>query len=177
MKVSDINPAMNVPARVLIGESPAHVVESQRKRGRPIGAKDKQLRKRKPTIEAEIEAPIVSNRIISEESPIANYTNSKLITQQEVNDIFIFYVADAFVNESDPQTIQEAKASPFWDKWKEAIQAELNSLLKRGVFGKIQETPIGHTPVGYRWVFVRKRNDKGEVIRYKARFVAQGFKQ
>ena len=45
MKVSDINPAMNVPARILIGESPAHVVESQRKRGRPIGAKDKQLRK------------------------------------------------------------------------------------------------------------------------------------
>ena len=28
MKVSDINPAMNVPARILIGESPAHVVES-----------------------------------------------------------------------------------------------------------------------------------------------------
>ena len=27
----------------------------------------------------------------------------------------------AFVNESDPQTIQEAKASPFWDKWKEVI--------------------------------------------------------
>ena len=33
MKVSDINPAMNVPARILIGESPAHVVESQRKCG------------------------------------------------------------------------------------------------------------------------------------------------
>ena len=41
-----------------------------------------------------------------------------------------------FVNESDPQTIEEAKASPFWDKWKEAC------LLKRGVFSKIQETPI-----------------------------------
>ena len=49
----------------------------------------------------------------------------------------------------------------FWDKWKEAIQVELNSLLKRGVFGKIQETPIGYTPVGYHWVFVRMRNDKG----------------
>ena len=56
-----------------------------------------------------------------------------------------------FVNESDPQTIQEAKASPFWDKWKET------RLLKQGVFGKIQETPIG--------------------IRYKARFLAQSFTQ
>lgn len=32
-------------------------------------------------------------------------------------------------------------------------------------------------PVGYKWVFVRKRNEKGEIMRYKARFVAQGFSQ
>ena len=89
MKVSDINPAMNVLARISIGESPTHVIESQRKRGRPIGAKDKQLRKRKPTAEAQIEVPIVSNRTIGEESLIANYANSKLITRQLVNNIFI----------------------------------------------------------------------------------------
>ena len=83
-----------------------------------------------------------------------------------------------FVNELGPQIIQEAKASPFWNKWKEVIQIELNSLLKLGVFCKIQsEMPIGHTPVGYHWVFVRKRNYKEEVIRYKERFVAQGFTQ
>ncbi|POO76329.1 hypothetical protein C1T30_43805, partial [Bacillus sp. MBGLi97] len=29
--------------------------------------------------------------------------------------------------------------------------------------------------VGYRWVFVRKRNEKNEVVRYKVRFVVQGF--
>ena len=97
---------MNVLARISIGKSPTHVLESQRKRGWRIGAKDKQLRKRKPTIEAKIEVPIVSNRTISEESLIANYANSKLITQQEVNDIFIFYVTTTFVNELDPQTIQ-----------------------------------------------------------------------
>ena len=32
-------------------------------------------------------------------------------------------------------------------------------------------------PVGYKWVFVRKRNEKNEIIRYKARLVAQGFSQ
>ena len=82
-----------------------------------------------------------------------------------------------FANESNPQTIQEAKASPFWDKWKEVIRIDLSSLLKRGVFCEIQEMPISHTHVGYRWVFVWKRNDKGEVICCKARFVAQGFTQ
>ena len=31
--------------------------------------------------------------------------------------------------------------------------------------------------MGNKWVFVRKRNDKNEVVRYKARLVAQGFTQ
>ena len=32
-------------------------------------------------------------------------------------------------------------------------------------------------PVGYKWVFVRKRNEKNEITRYKAHLVAQGFSQ
>ena len=32
-------------------------------------------------------------------------------------------------------------------------------------------------PVGYKWVFVRKRNENNEVVRYKARLVAQRFTQ
>ena len=31
--------------------------------------------------------------------------------------------------------------------------------------------------MGYKWVFVQKRNKKNEVVRYKARLVAQGFSQ
>ena len=30
-------------------------------------------------------------------------------------------------------------------------------------------------PVGHKWVFVHKRNEKNEIIRYKVRLVAQGF--
>ena len=40
--------------------------------------------------------------------------------------------------------------------WKEAIQAELNSLSKREVFGLVVRTPKGIIPVGYKWVFVCK---------------------
>ena len=32
-------------------------------------------------------------------------------------------------------------------------------------------------PVGYKWVFVRKRNENNEIIRYKERLVVQGFSQ
>jgi hypothetical protein len=32
-------------------------------------------------------------------------------------------------------------------------------------------------PVGYKWVFVQKRNENNEIIRYKERLVVQGFSQ
>jgi len=32
-------------------------------------------------------------------------------------------------------------------------------------------TPPGILPVGYKWVFVRKRNENNDVVRYKARLV------
>ena len=54
---------------------------------------------------------------------------------------------------------------------------ELNFLKKRYVFGPIVRTPYDVKPVGQQWVFVRKRNGHGEVVRYKARVVAQGFSQ
>ena len=44
-------------------------------------------------------------------------------------------------------------------------------------FGPVVQTPAGVKPVGYRWVFVRKKNEKNDILRYKARLVAQGFSQ
>ena len=64
-----------------------------------------------------------------------------------------------------------------WDKWKVAIETEIASLNKRKVFSAVMPTPPGILPVGYKWVFVRKRNENNEVVRYKARLVAQGFTQ
>jgi hypothetical protein len=98
-----------------------------------------------------------------------------------VDNIFSFKVALDITRSNDheiePQTVEQCRRRNDWPKWKEAIQAELNSLLKREVFGPIVQTPEGVMPVGYKWVFVRKRNEKNEIIRYKARLVAQGFSQ
>ena len=53
----------------------------------------------------------------------------------------------------------------------------MDSLTKRKVFGPILLTPPSVKPVRHKWVFVRKRNKKNEVLRYKAHLVAQGFSQ
>ena len=70
------------------------------------------------------------------------------------------------MNENDdpgPRSLIECQNRPNWPNWKDAMDTELKSLLKslikRNVFGPIVTTPKGVKPVGYKWVFVRKRNE------------------
>ena len=37
-----------------------------------------------------------------------------------------------------------------WPKWKDALNAELDSLEKRNVFGPVVQTPKDVNPVGYK---------------------------
>ena len=73
--------------------------------------------------------------------------------------------------------MNECRHRNDWLKWKEAIQTELKSLAKREIFGPVVQTPKDIKPVGYRWIFVLKRNEKNEIVRYKAHLMAQGFSQ
>lgn len=89
--------------------------------------------------------------------------------------------AEAFITrlislDSEPTSLEEAKTSPEWPQWHRAIEAEYNSLRKRQVFGPLA-TNLTTKPIGHKLVFTRKRNEKGEIIRYKVRLVAQGFNQ
>ena len=78
--------------------------------------------------------------------------------------------------DSNPLTLDKAKASPDWPKWDTAIQAEYQSLRKHHVFGPLVTT-LTTRPIGHKLIFVRKRNAQGEIMRYKVRLMAQGFTQ
>ena len=98
----------------------------------------------------------------------------------DVNNIFAFQVAlDIIQNDDDPepQNTNECRQRNDWPKWREAMHAELHSLIKRDVFGPVVQTPASIKPVGNKWVFLRKRNENNDIIRYKTRLVAQGFSQ
>ena len=99
-----------------------------------------------------------------------NYMNQGEIWDRRntlVSNAFSFQVAKGIMQNNDdqePQTINECRNRQDWEKWKEAIQAELNCLAKREVFGSVVPTPENVKPVGYRWVFVRKRNENNEIV-------------
>jgi hypothetical protein len=71
----------------------------------------------------------------------------------------------------------ECRKCSYLNKWKEAIEVELNSLKKIKMFTEVIPTPPRTFPVGFKWVFAHKGNKNNEVVRYKARLVAQGFTQ
>ena len=194
-------PAANVLARVDITEGQkAFESKTRSKRGRPIGSKDITPRKRRTNgkqndheesnIENQILEEIQNEQIAPEEVqvPENNEISISYVHRGEkwdrnnfdVNNIFAFQVTlDIIQNDDDqePQNTNECRQRNDWPKWREAMQTELHSLIKRDVFGPIVQTPASIKPVGNKWVFVRQRNDNNDIIKYKTRLVVQGFSQ
>jgi hypothetical protein len=79
--------------------------------------------------------------------------------------------------ESEPQNIQEAMNSKYWPEWLSAIHQELASLKAMNVYQEIDELPVSKKAVGSKWVLMIKRDKNGEISRFKAHFIAQGFTQ
>jgi Reverse transcriptase (RNA-dependent DNA polymerase) len=76
-----------------------------------------------------------------------------------------------------PKTPEECMHRNDWPKWKYALKAKLDSLEKQNIFGAVILTPKNINPVGYKWVFTIKRNEKNEIVIYKIRLAAQDFTQ
>ena len=74
-----------------------------------------------------------------------------------------------------PKTYKQAIRSPDADKWKEAMDDEIDSLRENNTYDVVP-LPIGKVAVGGRWVYAVKV-DPGGNERFKARYVAQGFSQ
>lgn len=195
-------PAVNAPIRIEIPEGQKVTNESaiRLKRGRPIDSKDKIPRKRKEAIihddpikeesSHEEKIDVINDKILevdqvpddNENIEISlNYISTGEIwnrNQKVIDNIFSYTMAIDVMNDNEdyePKSVEECRRRSDWLQWKDAIHAELESFAK--VFGPIVKTPEDVKPVGYKWVFIRKRNEKNEIMRYKTRLVAQGFSQ
>lgn len=75
-----------------------------------------------------------------------------------------------------PRNYQEAMASPERRRWEEAMEKEWEAFEMNGVLERAK-LPRGARALGTTWVYTRKTDAAGNVIRHKARLVAQGFAQ
>ena len=163
---------VNAPIRIDIPIRQSNIAnESQTrlKRGRLVSSKDKnpRVRKREKRQDGLIEGvkvpkdsfdiindsvpeePQVPEIVENDEISINYVMNHKIWNRNKVNidEVFAY-------NDQEPMTNEDCRQRNDWPKWKDAIQAELDSLAKRKVFGPVVRTLEGVKSIGYRWVFV-----------------------
>lgn len=78
---------------------------------------------------------------------------------------------------NDPRTVREALSMGDAVNWKEAIDLELASLQQHEPWTVMDTMPPDSKPLPTRFVFQRKYDDKGKLVRHKARLVVRGFLQ
>nr|GEW96423.1 putative ribonuclease H-like domain-containing protein [Tanacetum cinerariifolium] len=77
------------------------------------------------------------------------------------------------VKDQEPRRVQQALKDPSWI---EAMQEELLQLKMQKVWVLV-DLPNGKKAIGTKWVFRNKKDERGIVVRNKARLVAQGHTQ
>ncbi|GJR21977.1 putative ribonuclease H-like domain-containing protein [Tanacetum coccineum] len=78
-----------------------------------------------------------------------------------------------FLSQEEPKRVSKALSDPAWV---EAMQEELLQFKLQKVWVLV-DLPKGHRAIGTKWVYRNKKDERGIVIRNKARLVAQGHTQ
>ena len=84
---------------------------------------------------------------------------------------FVFY--SCYLSQVEPTKVEEA----FQDEsWVEAMHDKLLQFQRNDVWTLVPR-PEGEHIIGTKWIFHNKTDEEGNVIRNKARLVAQGYSQ
>ncbi|KAJ9538694.1 hypothetical protein OSB04_031427 [Centaurea solstitialis] len=78
-----------------------------------------------------------------------------------------------FLSQEEPKKAHDAMKDPSWI---EAMQEELLQFVLQHVWDLV-DLPSGHRAIGTKWIFRNKKDERGIVIKNKARLVAQGYTQ
>lgn len=155
---------------------------------------------RNESIEIEVEKEKIDNHssiteqheseteIESTQSELNNYQLARDRQRREIHPPNKFGYADivdftAFalctaseIENSEPASYAEAINSKDRRKWIQAINEEMDSLIKNKTWTLVHK-PEGQRLIGCKWIFKRKDDTNGSNIRFKARLVAKGFTQ
>jgi hypothetical protein len=75
-----------------------------------------------------------------------------------------------------PRNYREARQSDQWSYWEQAMNEEKNSLGAHETMAYV-ERPWGKKVIPVHWIYSAKVDNVGNVLRFKARLVAQGCRQ
>ena len=110
------------------------------------------------------------------EQPIAESIPRRSERERQPPDFYGVKVNVTSQSPKEPKSIEEAINSPEKSKWEKAMETEMQSLKANKVWDLV-ELPKGRKAIGSKWVYKVKTGADGQIERYKARLVAQGFSQ
>ena len=87
-------------------------------------------------------------------------------TRSQVN-----FVLTTFVSQLEPKTVDQACLDSSWIL---AMQEGSNQFERNQVWELVPK-PSDNSIIGIKWIFRNKTNEEGQVVRNKARLVAQGY--
>ena len=70
--------------------------------------------------------------------------------------------------------VEEALEDPHWIN---TMHEELHNFERNQVWTLVEKPDNNHNIIGTKWVFRNKQDEDGQVVRNKARLVAQGYTQ
>ncbi|GJS08191.1 putative ribonuclease H-like domain-containing protein [Tanacetum coccineum] len=95
------------------------------------------------------------------------------VYEQKIHDTLNTCLYACFLSQIEPTSIAKALSD---SSWVEAMQEELLQFKLQQVWILV-DLPSGKRAIGTKWVFRNKKDERGIVIRNKARLVAQGHRQ
>ena len=76
----------------------------------------------------------------------------------------------------EPKAVYEAKQRDDWDQWHRAMKDEVKALQDNETWNLVR-SPSDRDVIPGKWVHKVQLGPSGQVDKYKARYVAKGFKQ
>ncbi|KAI3735473.1 hypothetical protein L6452_14972 [Arctium lappa] len=131
-------------------------------------------------LEANLNEEVVNHTRTQKNHPpqlVIGDINSPMITRQQsklggLKDLQSGLIS-CFLSQIEPKKAYDAMKDP---SWVEAMQEEQSQFVLQDVWDLV-ELPQGQRAIGTKWVFRNKKDERGIVIKNKARIVAQGYTQ
>ncbi|GJV01639.1 retrovirus-related pol polyprotein from transposon TNT 1-94 [Tanacetum coccineum] len=121
----------------------------------------------------EMEADLSNMETSIQAKNMEEYGFIATIHQKTDPDLLQYCLFSCFLSQEEPKKIFDALKDP---SWVEAMQEELLQFKIQNVWVLV-DCPKGVRPIGTKWVLKNKRDERGIVIRNKARLVAQRYTQ
>nr|GFA17276.1 ribonuclease H-like domain-containing protein [Tanacetum cinerariifolium] len=137
-----------------------------------------------------VDFPVDSGNDVDSSNDFVATQNEKVATLEEIFFLRVKYGLEKYVGYSkfnsenfcfvnqliktrEPKTYFEASKYSYWI---DAMNHKMDALLRNDTW-ELVDLPQGRKAIGSKWIYKIKFRSSGEIDRYKARLVAQGFRQ